>query len=254
MNNVANYLREQFDGMLIVGDVHGDYASFMRAYEYAKSENFLFMSLGDLTDRDRYPFEVVKKMHELMYDGRAAFTIGNHDDKFRRYYYGSKVRFSFDARQTLEDVGVEREAEFLKMYTEIIEDKMLSGLYHKFDDFILVHGAFHPGMCDEKNTESESLRSRALYGETTGELYPDGYPVRAYTWIGEIPMGKTVIVGHDKQPIHNVPITEPMVVSNPNGGKAIFMDTGCGKGGFLTGAVMMNTKKGFVLEGYKEFR
>ena len=67
-------------------------------------------------------------------------------------------------------------------------------------------------------------------------------------------MGKTVMVGHDKMPIHNINITEPMIVQNKNGGKVVFLDTGCGKGGFLTGAVMMSGKKGFALERFVEFK
>jgi len=46
--------------MLVFGDVHGDYDSFKRAYDYARSENFSFMSMGDLVDRARKPFEVVR--------------------------------------------------------------------------------------------------------------------------------------------------------------------------------------------------
>jgi hypothetical protein len=75
-----------------------------------------------------------------------------------------------------------------------------------------------------------------------------------YNWVDEIPMGRTVMVGHDRMPVFNVPITEPMVKTNSNGGKAIFIDTGCGKGGFLTGAVILHDKKKFVIDSYKEFK
>ena len=37
---VANHVKDQFDGMLVFGDVHGDYESFKRARDYAASENF----------------------------------------------------------------------------------------------------------------------------------------------------------------------------------------------------------------------
>jgi len=253
---VANYVRNSFDGMLIFADVHGDYDSYARARDYAISENFLFMSLGDLVDRGRNPYEVVESMYKMMYDGRAAFTIGNHDDKHNRAAKGNKVSFSKDGKQTLEDVGEDRLEEFRRMYTAIVEDTMLSALYHTFDDYILVHAASHPSIWEgqKENSSGKTARSRFLVGETNGEVYEDGYPVRLYNWIDEVPMGKTVIVGHDKQPIDNIPITEPKIVSNANGGKVIFLDTGCGKGGFLSGAVIMNTKKGFVLEEFKEFK
>jgi len=254
--NVANYVKESFDGMLVFGDVHGDYKSFKQAYDYARGENYFFMSLGDLVDRDRMPFEVVKGMYECMQEGFGGFTIGNHDDKHHRAIQGRKVSFSRDAKQTLEDVGEDRMDEYKRMYAAIVEDKVLSSMFHIFDDITLVHAASHPSIWEGAlpNSTGKTARSRFLVGETNGEVYEDGYPVRLYTWIDEISIGKTVIVGHDKQPIHNVPITEPMVVTNANGGKAIFLDTGCGKGGFLTGAVILHSKKGFKLENFVEFK
>jgi protein phosphatase len=255
MFSVADYVKESFDGMLIFGDVHGDYDSFRKAYDYARSENFFFMSLGDLVDRARKPFEVVSDMYRAMQDGFAGFTIGNHDDKHIRAADGRKVSFSRDAKQTLEDVGDDRMAEYHRMYKGIVEYVMLSSMFHKFDDITLVHAASHPSIWEGAlpNSTGKTARSRFLVGETNGEKYDDGYPVRLYNWIDEVPIGKTVIVGHDKQPIHNVPITEPMVVTNANGGKVIFLDTGCGKGGFLSGAVVLHSKKGFRLEEFKEF-
>lgn len=256
MFTLANYVKDSFDGMLIFGDVHGDFQSYDRARNYAVKENFLLMSLGDLVDRGRQPYEVVESMYKLMYDGRAAFTIGNHDDKHHRGILGNRVSFSRDAKQTLDDVGPERMDEYKRMYKEIVEDKMMTGLYHKFGDFTLVHAASHPSLWEEpkEGSTGKTARSRFLVGETNGDRGEDGYPVRLYNWIDEIPMGKVVIVGHDKQPIHNKPITEPMQITNANGGKVIFMDTGCGKGGFLSGAVMLHGKKGFVLDKFVEFK
>lgn len=252
--SLANYVRDSFDGMLVFADVHGDYDSFKRAHDYARSENYFFMSLGDLVDRARKPFEVVKAMHECMRDGLGGFVVGNHDEKHHRGAKGNKVSFSRDAKQTLEDVGEARKEEFSRMYTEIVEDKMLSGLFHIFDDLTLVHAAGHPCIWEGVNVVGKTARSRFLVGETNGDTYEDGYPVRLYNWIEEVPTGKTVIVGHDKQPIHNVPITEPMVVSNKNGGKVVFLDTGCGKGGFLSGAVVLHDKKRFKFDRFMEFK
>jgi Calcineurin-like phosphoesterase len=251
---IASYVKDTFDGMLVFADVHGDFESYKRARDFAIGENFLFMSLGDLVDRARHPFEIVESMYNMMYAGRAGFTIGNHDDKHYRGIMGNKVSFSKDARQTLSDVGEERMSEFHKMYKFIIEDNMLSGVFHKFDDITLVHAASHPCLWEDGTEVGKTARSRFLVGETNGEKYDDGYPVRLYNWIDEIPMGKTVMVGHDKQPINNIPIHEPKVVTNRNGGKAIFMDTGCGKGGFLSGAVILHGKKGFVIDRFVEFK
>lgn len=254
LSNLANHVKNKFNGMLVFGDTHGDYNLFEKAYNFAKSENFFFMSMGDLVDRGRQPFEVVKAMYEIVHSGRGGLVIGNHDDKFRRYIDGAKVSFSKDAKQTLDDVGPDRMEDFLKMYATIIDDKMFSSYFHKFDDFTLVHAACHWRMWEPNYVIGKTEKSRFIVGETNGQKYDDGYPVRLYNWVEEVPMWKTIIVGHDKMPIHNIDITEPMTVSNKNGGKVIFLDTGCGKGGFLSGAVMLSDKKGFTIDRFVEFK
>ena len=256
MTTLANYVRENFDGMLVFSDVHGDYDAIRRAYDYAVSENFFFMSLGDLVDRSRMPFETVKLMHDVIYEGRGGFVMGNHDDKFYRYAKGAKVHFSVDAKQTLADVGADREEEFLKMYVELMDDKFFSGVFHKFDDIVLVHAAAHAAMFSDLPNVTKSERARYLVGETNGERHPDGFPVRLYNWIEDVPMGKTVMVGHDRTPIaYDQMLTAPTTKTNAKGGKVVFMDTGGGKGGFLSGAVFMpDSKRKFKFVEYKEFK
>jgi hypothetical protein len=251
--NLQEYVRNKFDGILVFGDVHGDYASFMRAYEYAKSEHLFFLSLGDLVDRGPNPFETVKAMYDIMSDDRGGFVIGNHDDKFYRFAKGAKVSFSVDSKNTLAAVGEDRQQEFLDMYVKLIDMPHLSSLFHKFDDITLVHAACHRAMWDSEPKIGKTERSRFLVGQTNGDKYPDGYPVRLYDWIKDVPIGKTVIVGHDKQPIHNIPIDEPMVMTNPAGGKTVFLDTGCGKGGTLSAAVIMVEKKKFKITNFMNF-
>ena len=251
--NLADHVKNNFAGMLVFADTHADYDTFLRAFSYAESNNLFFHSLGDLVDRGSFPFEIVSHMNRLVKEKKAGFTIGNHDDKYCRFFHGNKVSFSADAKRTLADVGPERQAEFLQLYAELVETPVFSAMFHRFDDIILVHAASHPDMWSANGEFGNSARSRALFGEVTGELHSDGFPVRLYNWIEEIPMGKTVIVGHDRKPIFDVAITKPLVRTNAKGGKAIFIDTGCGKGGFLTGAVITH-KKHFKIDHFVEFK
>lgn len=253
MNSIANHVKDNFKGMLVFGDIHSDYDSFMKARKYAEEHDLFFMSLGDLVDRGDKPFEVVKAMAAYVADGSAGFTIGNHDDKYRRHALGNKVSFSRDGKMTFEHVGAEREAEFLETYVTMMNTPVLSAMFHKFDDFTIVHAASHPCMWENTDKFGKSATSRALVGETTGKMGEDGYPERLYNWIDEVPMGKTVIVGHDRMPVFDQVIYQPLVRNNPNGGKVIFMDTGCGKGGFLTGMVMVHDKH-FKIDRYVEFK
>lgn len=137
MITLSNFVKNNFDGMLVVGDVHGDYNSLLQAFAYSVSNNYFFMSLGDLVDRGPDPYHVVKHVHDAMKNSNAGFTIGNHDHKFRRFAKGSKVNFARDARGTIESVGEDRMAEFLRMYTEVVEHPTLSGYFHKFGDISL---------------------------------------------------------------------------------------------------------------------
>lgn len=250
---LVDHVKDNFNGMLVFGDVHAEYDSYMKAFNYADANNLFFMSLGDLVDRGHSPYEIVSHLSELVKNGRGGLIIGNHDDKFRRLFLGNKVSLSADAKGTLVDVRPDRHDNFLKMYYDIMETPMYSGVFQKFDDIIIVHAASDKSMWDDTVSFDKTARARALVGETKGEIDSRGFPVRLYNWIEEIPTGKTVIVGHDRTPIFNVPIKEPLVRTNSNGGKAIFMDTGCGKGGFLTAAVIVYDKH-FKIDHYEVFK
>lgn len=254
VTSIADYVRENFDGLMVFGDIHSDYESLMRAYHFAKAHNYFFMSLGDLVDRGPFPFETVSHMHQTVKDRIAGFTSGNHDDKFYQFGKGCRVHLSVDAKNTLVNVGPERQDKFLEMYVEMMETPVFSGLFHTFDDITLVHAASHPYMWDYSMKFSNEVSLRSLLGETTGKRYDDGYPVRLYSWIDEIPTGKTVVVGHDRAPIFNVAITEPMVHTNTSGGTVIFMDTGCGKGGFLSSAIFTHTDTSFNFDRFVYFK
>lgn len=55
------------------------------------------------------------------------------------------------------------------------------------------------------------------------------HPERTYAWVERLPAGITRVVGHDIRST-----TAPVVLTNPLGGRVIFADTGCGKGGRLS--------------------
>jgi hypothetical protein len=137
-----------------------------------------------------------------------------------------------------------------------MSNPVFSRIFHVFDDIFLVHAAAHAAMFSHLPNVTKSERSRYLVGETNGERHPDGYPVRLYSWINDIPAGKTVIVGHDRAPFdYTKLITVPLEVDSKHGGKVIFMDTGGGKGGHVTGAVIVPNKEGkFEFVKYKEFK
>jgi hypothetical protein len=100
-------------------------------------------------------------------------------------------------------------------------------------DRFFVHGGFHTTMLTRPSPPGlgrvEPALSRALFGETTGRMQPDGYPERLLRWVDHIPAGMTVYCGHDRRSTDG----RPWVTHGRAGGTAIFLDTGAGKGGHL---------------------
>jgi protein phosphatase len=76
----------------------------------------------------------------------------------------------------------------------------------------------------------QGVLARALYGEPTGRIQPDGYPERSLRWVDRIPAGLTVYCGHDRRSVNG----RPYVRTGAAGGTAVFLDTGAGKGGHLS--------------------
>jgi len=67
------------------------------------------------------------------------------------------------------------------------------------------------------------------------------YAHRVYDWAEAIPKGHIVFVGHDRSPLKPAPdfvnnLKMPLVYYTKNEERVIFMDTGSGKGGTLSGA------------------
>lgn len=72
--------------------------------------------------------------------------------------------------------------------------------------------------------------SRALFGQPTGRTRHDGYPERSLRWVDRIPFGLTVYCGHDRRSLDGRPYRR----LGAQGGEAVFIDTGAGKGGHLS--------------------
>ena len=80
------------------------------------------------------------------------------------------------------------------------------------------------------------------------EFRGNKYPHRVYDWVDHVPEHVTVIVGHDRTPLLAVPhfeSTDNVVTHHTGalGGKIIWIDTGGGKGGFVTGAILYDAGK-----------
>jgi protein phosphatase len=245
-------ITQGFAGLLAVGDIHGDIESLIKAHNFAHKNNLFLLSLGDLVDRGPFPFETVQAMLNFVKQGEGGLIRGNHDDKHYRHALGNKVTLSGDAQRTLHAVGEDRLKDFYSIYTELY-DHPHTGHYHYLDNWLFAHGASHETMWDFPDVLSSEAKSRALYGQVTGKHDEHGMPERIYEWIDEIPEGKVAVVGHDRKAIYNVKLKTPLMVSNDNGGMAIFTDTSCGKGGILSGVIIKFDHDKSLFERFIQF-
>ena len=208
----------------VVGDVHGDAAGFA----YAVATDRFIVQLGDLVDHGPDSARALRMMFELVESGRGLFILGNHDLKLARVLSGDHVRTDPAVTATigqLDDAQKQQALRFIAQAPAWVLDK--SSLF--------VHGGFHTTMLEQAPPEHGLQRphgavARALYGEPTGRIQPDGYPERSLRWVDRIPAGLTVYCGHDRRSSDGRPYIRYGVL----GGKAVFLDTGAGKGGHLS--------------------
>ena len=208
----------------VVGDVHGDAAGF----SYAVAIDRFIVQLGDLVDHGPDSARALRMMSELVESGRGMFILGNHDLKLARVLTGDHVRADANVQATIAQLD-----ESLKQRAIRLIAGAPAWVLH--GSALFVHGGFHTSMLDQPPPEHGLQRphgavARALYGEPTGRIQPDGYPERSLRWVDRIPSGLTVYCGHDRRSSDG----RPYIRHGSLGGKAVFLDTGAGKGGHLS--------------------
>ena len=208
----------------VVGDVHGDTAAFA----YATATDRFVLQLGDLTDYGPDSAGTLRIMFRLIDQGRGLFLLGNHDLKLARTLAGQPMRADPVVQATVEQLDDD-------LRERVVLETTRAPAWLRHGDQLFVHGGFHTAMLQETAPDHgldrpQGAVARALYGEPTGRTQPDGYPERSLRWVDRIPAGVTVYCGHDQRSSDG----RPYVRNGTAGGRAIFLDTGAGKGGHLS--------------------
>lgn len=251
--NLQNIIDNKYSGILVVSDIHSMYDLFAQAVAYATENNLFIIFLGDLVDTGNKPYEVVTEVKKITDDNRAVLTIGNHDDKYHRYYTGNNIELKASHLETLYRVGHDRLSTFLKTYSNLVTGPN-SNSYYYFGNTFFVHAGLSSSFYNKPNIVPKKKTTITMYGETTGKRLPNGFPERLYNWVDLVPAGYIVVVGHDRAP-YNVNLQGcPRIVSNANSGQVFFTDTGCGKGGNLTGTVFSIHNDIVRFNEFKEFK
>jgi len=219
---------------LVLGDIHGNYAEFARAVDYAQDNKLFIVSLGDLIDYGHDNGDCVDLMAALIKRDEAAMVIGNHDLKFYKWLKQRdegviriQVNRGLIATVTEFDAMSENEQ---TVFIEQFRDIYASARFHYVTkNTMFIHGGAHRKMWDAPELNSKG-RARAAYGQVAG-YNEDDYPIRIYDWADEVHEDRSVFFGHD------IRSKEGATVVGVNN-NVHSMDTGSSKGGKLTGAVI----------------
>ena len=228
-------LRATFKGLRVVGDVHGDAHGFSAALAGARDKHLFTVQLGDLTDRGSDSAATLRMALEMVAEHQGIFLLGNHDHKLRRALSGALVRPDPEGLGvTLKQIAAAPDADALRQAALDIIGRAPAWL--RLGPWLFVHGGFHPRMLREPppphagSSKPEGLVPRALFGQVTSRTRIDGYPERLHNWVHRIPSGITVYCGHETRSADG----RPYVAVAAAGGRAVFLDTGAGKGGHLS--------------------
>ena len=219
-----------FRGLRVVGDVHGEATQFAAAVAGAEAAGLFLVQLGDLTDHGPDDAGAWRLMLDLLDRGRGAFLLGNHDRRLLRALTGHKVKPGHGLEEALAALDAAPD-----LIPRVIEAISAAPAWLTGPGSLFVHGAMHPAMLIEDSpplayaARTPEL-SFALYGETSGRSLPNGMPERLYGWVDRIPAGLTVFCGHDVLSRDG----RPHLRAGRAGGRALFVDTGAGKGGHLS--------------------
>ena len=214
----------------IIGDVHGCADELERllgelgysvawdgkAVEVTPPEGRRAVFVGDLVDRGPRSPDVLRIARHMVESGTALAVVGNHDEKLKRHLSGRDVKVTHGLAETIAQLADEP-PEFGRDMRQ-----WLDGLV---SHYVLDGGALvvaHAGLKEEmQGRASSSIRSFAMYGETSGEIDEFGLPVR-YNWAADYKGRAKVVYGH-------TPVPEASWVNG-----TICIDTGCCFGGKLT--------------------
>ena len=231
----ADLRRRGFAGLRVVGDVHGDAAAFAHSVAGAEAESLYLLQLGDLTDHGPDSPAVLRLMFGLLDARRGRFLLGNHDHKLRRALLGQRVHYAAEGLgRTLAQLDAAPDGAALA--ERAIAEVAVAPAWLRLGNLFFVHAAWHPAMLnqapapDAGTRKPDPLLSRAMFGQVTGRMQPDGYPERLHDWVDRLPAGIVVYCGHDRRSLDG----RPYVHAGEAGGRAVFLDTGASKGGHLS--------------------
>ena len=151
--------------------------------------------------------------------GAVRYVPGNHCNKLYRYLKGNPVKVMHGLETTaaeLKELSPADRMEVSRQFIRLYESAPLYDILHS-GDLVVAHAGIK---ADDIGKYSRKVKEFVLYGDITGETYPDGRPVRR-DWYRLRRQGMDCLL---------YPGKTPRIVN-----RTINIDTGCVFGNQLTG-------------------
>ncbi|MCY9072517.1 bis(5'-nucleosyl)-tetraphosphatase PrpE [Bacillus inaquosorum] len=215
----------------IISDIHGCYDEMTELIQKlgytikngvpVHEEGRVLVFAGDLTDRGPKSIEVIRFVAGAYEKGAVRYVPGNHCNKLYRYLKGNPVKVMHGLETTaaeLEETSNEERKAVSEQFMKLYETAPLYDILHN-GELVVAHAGIK---ADDIGKNTRRVKDFVLYGDVTGETYPDGRPVRR-DWAASYNGKAWVVYGH-------TPVKEPRKIN-----RTINIDTGCVFGNKLTG-------------------
>lgn len=197
---------------MVVGDIHGMYKQFRSLYIMAGMPDVI--SVGDLVDRGPRSDTV---LNFFFHDNASWAVEGNHDNKFKRFCRGNKVKVANGLDKTIQQtayMNLGGLAEWIDSWPNIIQVPDVDGR----STYVV-----HAGIDGRYPIESQHVQTTMyIRGLNPSNYFDESDGI----WYDTIPEDMNVIAGHivekDWRPRQNI----------------FAMDGGCVHGGVLRGMLV----------------
>lgn len=225
--------------ILVVADVHGDWAGINWAVDHAKATGRSLVFLGDVVDYGGQNLRCMKLVYDLVMQGSAHMIWGNHERKIDRWmsqdwgrtYRGRLSEANLCTIREIQSLSLDRRIRFECAWRALSNQ---STQHLVLGNWMMTHGAAHEHMWHMQGHRlSGELANLAYFGEvdSVNPQRSDGYPNRIWNWVNQVPAGHFVVVGHDYLDRETY---QPVIKTNSQGGTVVCLDTGNSKGGRLS--------------------
>lgn len=215
----------------IIGDIHGCYKELCQllkklGYRMVKGipihpDDRSIAFVGDATDRGPHSLQTMELMFRLQDENQLIYSPGNHCNKLYRYVKGNKIQLQYGIETTVAELNSLSNKGRLKFTERYIKFYEALPLYYSLDSgrLIIVHAGIKEDLIG--TTYTKKLRSFVLYGDVTGEILPNGRPLRR-DWAKQYTGEAFIVYGH-------TPVERARFINN-----TVNIDTGCVFGGRLS--------------------